>query len=973
MNKLADFILLVTGDTICDYHILKGERMHASSKKTDTEIMDKTGGAELTFDLLFGSHEKYLENIVGELHKEKESLIEKRSKNDLGPNDIKKIEDQLKDNTKQLKQSSARLSNLTKRVKFGIRKGSIQKNLDSYIQWNLHTKKDDKDAKYWDAEYLGFGETGFGGSSQSKNSKEDFVNFNSFPFILIDDASLGFRDSVAEQDFPGKTVILKMSKPLAKGKLFKALTSPDDSENKPKDVITIVNLANLRDYDVKVSKGISWEQTALDLAFELVTNKEINPLLKSHHLIVTIGSAGALYVKNGSKPERAEFQLIFDPENMEGEWEEKSGSSIGLGAGFTAGFTREFIEGYFAFCADNENDTKEYKYFLKIDKMVRTGLNYIRTISKYGLITNKEEKEKKIIQAYPLEELSNSNTSNPSNYITTFIPSPYWNMNGKKIVDIGYLNNNRWNILEGNYFPKEYIKNSILKNTRLLSSFHGNHWKLLEEVDFPEPYYELARDVVLKGSTAIQYAPKIQFGGFTSFDRNEIESLRNIRKLMLEYQSDQMLNRPLNIAIFGQPGAGKSFAVKQIAKNVLGKDGIEFLEFNISQFIKTDGLTGVFHEIRDVALEGKLPVVFWDEFDSEELTWLKEFITPMQDGFFQEAGRSHPLGKCIFFFAGGTKPTYESFNPEFYEKEDSTEESEDVKDFRKKKGPDFLSRINGYLNVLGPNRREIYNKVSKKWEEDKNDVCFPVRRALFLRGAMRLKDGQELNMDWGLMSAFLEISKFIRGSRSFERLLHQLQLNNPSKYVRSSLPSDEVIAMNVDYDEFMKLLYKDREMEKFSESMAKNIHAAWMGFTVSDSSFFNEYSKLNYEGRKNNISAAVRMFDIINSTTKYKVVSDDTSQDASKDFQNHIKIKSTLEQLAEEEHNGWLLDRVKVGWVVHKKNDEQIERNDYFKSHNCIVTYSDLEEEQKDKDRESIQNYAKFLQDSGFLITKLST
>ena len=69
----------------------------------------------------------------------------------------------------------------------------------------------------------------------------------------------------------------------------------------------------------------------------------------------------------------------------------------------------------------------------------------------------------------------------------------------------------------------------------------------------------------------IQYAPRIQVGKFVSFDRNEIESLRNIKKLMLEYYLQDKGERPLNISIFGAPGAGKSFAVKQIANSVIKK------------------------------------------------------------------------------------------------------------------------------------------------------------------------------------------------------------------------------------------------------------------------------------------------------------------------------------------------------------------------------------------------------------------
>ena len=41
------------------------------------------------------------------------------------------------------------------------------------------------------------------------------------------------------------------------------------------------------------------------------------------------------------------------------------------------------------------------------------------------------------------------------------------------------------------------------------------------------------------------------------------------------------------------------------------------LEFNLSQFSDERDLIGAFHQVRDKRLEGSVPVVFWDEFDSK--------------------------------------------------------------------------------------------------------------------------------------------------------------------------------------------------------------------------------------------------------------------------------------------------------------------------------------------------------------------
>ncbi len=212
-------------------------------------------------------------------------------------------------------------------------------------------------------------------------------------------------------------------------------------------------------------------------------------------------------------------------------------------------------------------------------------------------------------------------------------------------------------------------------------------------------------------------SPSRPSGSWTSVDRVEIESLRSVRNIMQEYVEQRLRadrgRQPLSIAVFGPPGAGKTFAVRQLA-TVLLPDPPRALEFNLSQLRADSDLHGALHRVRDVALEGDLPLVFWDEFDAplqgEPLGWLQHFLAPMEDGRFRDDAGFHPVGPAIFVFAGGTAARFEDFVTYHDERAE-----------RAAKKPDFISRLGGYVDVNGPN------------PQGGTDVAWPLRRALLLR------------------------------------------------------------------------------------------------------------------------------------------------------------------------------------------------------------------------------------------------
>ncbi len=296
--------------------------------------------------------------------------------------------------------------------------------------------------------------------------------------------------------------------------------------------------------------------------------------------------------------------------------------------------------------------------------------------------------------------------------------------------------------------------------------------------------------------------PILSLGNLTPVDRREVEDFLALHQAFLRYADNPDRQRPLNIAVFGPPGAGKSFGVKAVAGHIAAgtpQFSKRPLTFNFSQFTSLRDLVGAFHVVRNECLKKTIPVVFLDEFDSafegRPFGWLKYFLAPMQDGKFNDGSNEFELGHCVLVFAGGINRSFEEFNgrlrnPSFVEA----------------KGPDFISRLRAHLNVRGINRPE---------DEASDQDRYILRRALMLHGMLKKRlafEGSGQPPKGGFMhpaiaSAFCEVKHFKHGARSLEAILDMSDLSRGRRLSPSDLPSKTQLDMHVDATQFLKIVY----------------------------------------------------------------------------------------------------------------------------------------------------------------------
>jgi hypothetical protein len=793
--------------------------------------------------------------------------------------------------------------------------------------------------------------------------------------IILDDAALGFRQSpqvwgeALKRGNAEPWILLKMTRPVADGALWNYL-----HEHWADRLIVVVPVNDLRLTEARISRELSWERAAQDIVWELEYSPHLKKLSDCAHVVISFDTVGAVVVSRvsgardgGAGVDPFERTLIFDPRSIEGMWvQDYPGGVIGYTICLVAGVARRCM-------LSSESPS--------IRDGVKDGLAAMQRLHRdgYGVKGVKDDEQPPL--AFPLERVVEQLSSdNGALFADSPIEKPTRYLEQLFVGDGETGDARPWSILHEQGPEAAGAETSYLRN--------------------------LAKRIVRLGPKAVlKSKPLGEFRKLLTADRQEVENYRSIRALIGEYSRQSNQERPLSIAVFGPPGSGKSFGITEVAESVL-PGRVKKLTFNLSQLSSPNELFSALHQVRDVALSGSLPLVFWDEFDTSldgrALGWLRYFLSPMQDGQFQQGEVTHPIGPAIFVFAGGTSETRERFGRGLNENK-----------LKAAKVPDFISRLKGFVDILGPNPCE---------KDPARDPDYIIRRAILLRSflekyALHLFQPPDrkgrLLIDSGVLRAFLNIPHYKHGARSMESIVAMSFLTGKTRFERSALPSEAQLDLHVSGRTFLALVqqimagdYDPKDAEEATmkqrndeivELLAKAVHEQFCNERIAEGFVYGEVNNYDSEPKTH---CSLKPFE--------QLPPDEQSQNRNNARDIPLKLASfnyamtparsneppfvfppeELETLARKEHERWEREKRRAGWRYGPIKDpsklehpdllpwagltrEQLAGHEFYSDELTDLTGQELSEIAKRKDRETVEAIPLILARVGFTIVKI--
>ena len=809
----------------------------------------------------------------------------------------------------------------------------------AYQVWKPFSKVDGEEPRVWRIDsFLGchrIGERAAPPKVESDTPAPDV--------LVIDDLSLGFAQSEAawpaalRKGGDPKAIILKTTSVPGTSPLWKRLLKEDFAAR----LTVVISATLLRTRGAAISRGLSWDRTIEEIVAEFEQGLSSRDFGRCRRVVVHFGDAGAASFTRdprrwGNQPwpkgtvaltKLAQFErFVYHPEEVEGVWRGKHpGTTFGTASLVTASLVRHTLQ------------SKSYPLFVALAR----ALAATRTNHELGGGTAEEP----LAADVALRDIE-----------ATFHPRAAGQV--KQQPEAAFCS----------AFTHDGLSDLLLgkrpaRESDLLTDATGVGYEYVAAK---------ANEVVIWGvKKALRAVPKARYGKYVTVDRQEIERINAIRNLIVGYRDKPEERVPLSIAVFGPPGSGKSFAVGELAEELFGRRKSK-LKFNLARATEEE-LRAAFHRVRDSSLHGHIPLVFWDEFDAGKLKWLQHFLEPMNDGTFTEGSIAHPFAKAIFVFAGGTCNSFEHFDR-------SRDEGDDGKAFRESKGPDFISRLRGYVNIKGPNPQspdecEDQPGLRRPYEERADlDPAHLIRRAVMLRVALERsypglidpKTGRAA-ISAGVVRGFLRVADYLHGARSLSAIVTMSSVGQ-RPYNVAALPSRDLLRLHVS-DDFVDRVQEGELEVREIEVLAAAIHRAWwhqMEAEGQKDPRMMEHAELSDEDQEANRKPA-RLVRGKLLEVRCEVVRPGGEVGAARGKPFERFSDAERNRLMDIEHDIWLRDHLLDGWDWGTGKGKAARR---VRLHRDVARFSKVPRRDQEFDRVIVESIPKALMKNGYTLVR---
>jgi hypothetical protein len=289
-------------------------------------------------------------------------------------------------------------------------------------------------------------------------------------------------------------------------------------------------------------------------------------------------------------------------------------------------------------------------------------------------------------------------------------------------------------------------------------------------------------------------------------------------------------------------------------------------------------------------------------------------------------------------------------------------------EFKKAKGPDFLSRLRATLDIPGLDLNPSFDAYGPV-------EAFPCEPAILLRRAniLRFQLGEKaphlrdasggLYISEPVLRALLHLPQFAHGNRSFEALLDMSHLQDERAFTSSSLPAAGHTNLHANAGHLSQLLaitYPFSEADRLA--IAKAIHADFVAQRKAKGEFdpakpsHQDWQGLENKYKQSNLQQAddiPRKMRMMNRWLRKAAHRVEASLPLDRD---------EVERYALVEHDRWVAAKRHDGFVWGSEDDGQL------RTHHCLVRWDDprLTDADKQKDRDAIEAIPRYLAAAGY-------